>query len=577
MSYRNASSVLKRQREMKRGIRFTLMVCGESGTGKTTFINSLLDRNILPHKFQYNTMKGDATIPKTITYSNLNGVMSNAAEASKQFVPETADQEPGIAITETSVEIVDEDDSRLMLTIVDTPGFGENLNNSICTKEICNFLEQQFDLVLAEETKVRRNPRFEDTRVHVCLYFIFPTGHGLRELDIDTMKKLSKYVNVIPVIGRADSFTQTELINFKRYINEDIERFKIPIFQFSYDEDEDDQETVEEGRFLQQLQPFAVITSDETAIIDGKPTRVRSYPWAKIDINDTTVSDFPILRSVLLGSHMQDLKDITHDYLYENYRTERLSAVTDLRGDFPTADTGSVIGADTEPPSMSNLAAIANSKSMMKFGAVPAVPVTTAAAADTSIMSSGTVRHVGAEPDVDYVSVKLTDVSIGDDRASLRTTKTKQVVHSMLLSEDQNGSKKSSSKEGSVPDLLKSKRGSVYSLGEDEELKSMTDDGAGATTDKERGSYSPSIASSQISQNAVVDTRRLRKISETVPYMLRHQTLVSKQQKLEELERKSAIGLAKRAAELEKKAMQLKVKEKRLRERQRRVSEVSKE
>lgn len=25
------------------------------------------------------------------------------------------------------------------------------------------------------------------------------------------------------------------------------------------------------------------------------------------------------------SSHLQDLKEITHDYLYENYRTEKLS------------------------------------------------------------------------------------------------------------------------------------------------------------------------------------------------------------------------------------------------------------
>lgn len=36
-------------------------------------------------------------------------------------------------------------------------------------------------------------------------------------------------------------------------------------------------------------------------------------------------SDFLAIRSALLHSHLADLKEITHDFLYENYRTEALS------------------------------------------------------------------------------------------------------------------------------------------------------------------------------------------------------------------------------------------------------------
>eukprot|EP00842_Homolaphlyctis_polyrhiza_P006147 jgi/Hompol1/6533/HPOL_000186-RA len=39
--------------------------------------------------------------------------------------------------------------------------------------------------------------------------------------------------------------------------------------------------------------------------------------------------DFSKLRYMLLNSHLQDLKEITHDILYEQYRTEKLSMQTD--------------------------------------------------------------------------------------------------------------------------------------------------------------------------------------------------------------------------------------------------------
>ena len=54
-----------------------------------------------------------------------------------------------------------------------------------------------------------------DKRVHACLYFIAPTGHGVKPLDVEVMKKIHKKVNIIPVIGKADSCTVKEVNMFK--------------------------------------------------------------------------------------------------------------------------------------------------------------------------------------------------------------------------------------------------------------------------------------------------------------------------------------------------------------------------
>jgi cell division control protein 11 len=55
-------------------------------------------------------------------------------------------------------------------------------------------------------------------------------GHGLRELDIELMRRLSPLVNVIPVIGKADSLTPLELAESKKLIMEDIEHYRIPVY-----------------------------------------------------------------------------------------------------------------------------------------------------------------------------------------------------------------------------------------------------------------------------------------------------------------------------------------------------------
>lgn len=195
--------------------------------------------------------------------------------------------------------------------------------------EIVGYLERQYDDILAEESRIKRNPRFRDNRVHVLLYFITPTGHGLRELDIELMKRLSPRVNVIPVIGKADSLTPAELAESKKLIMEDIEHYRIPVYNFPYDVEEDDEDTVEENAELRGLMPFAIVGSEDFVEIENRKVRARQYPWGVVEVENPRHSDFLAIRSALLHSHLADLKEITHDFLYENYRTEKLSKSVD--------------------------------------------------------------------------------------------------------------------------------------------------------------------------------------------------------------------------------------------------------
>lgn len=52
------------------------------------------------------------------------------------------------------------------------------LQTSLSFSEIVGYLEREYDNILAEESRIKRNPRFRDNRVHAMLYFITPTGHG---------------------------------------------------------------------------------------------------------------------------------------------------------------------------------------------------------------------------------------------------------------------------------------------------------------------------------------------------------------------------------------------------------------
>jgi hypothetical protein len=53
------------------------------------------------------------------------------------------------------------------------------LSRVFCSfQEIVGYLERQYDDILAMESRIRRDPRFRDNRVHALLYFIQPTGHA---------------------------------------------------------------------------------------------------------------------------------------------------------------------------------------------------------------------------------------------------------------------------------------------------------------------------------------------------------------------------------------------------------------
>ena len=139
------------------------------------------------------------------------------------------------------------------------------------------------------------------------------------------MKRLSHRVNIIPVIGKADSLTPDELAESKKLVMEDVKHYRIPVYNFSYDLEEDDEDTIEGNAELRRLMPFAIIGSEDIFEIGGRKVRARQYPWGFVEVDNPRHSDFLAVRSALLHSHLADLKDITHDMLYENYRTEMLS------------------------------------------------------------------------------------------------------------------------------------------------------------------------------------------------------------------------------------------------------------
>lgn len=276
------------KKSIKKGFQFTLMVVGESGLGKSTLVNTLFNTAIYPTK-EAKELTNET--PKTIDIQTI-----------------TAD--------------IEENGVKLKLTIIDTPGFGDYVNNDNSWQPILENIEARFDAYLEQENRVNRK-RLIDTRVHACVYFIPPTGHGLRPLDIEFMKRLHHRVNLIPIIAKSDILSDDEIKSFKARILEDIAFNKIQIYQTPI-YDNDDAETIQENKDIILSIPFAVVGSDKPVKVGNKTIRGRKYPWGLIEVDNEEHCDFNKLRKMLIRTHMEELKEYTNEVLYEKYRSQKL-------------------------------------------------------------------------------------------------------------------------------------------------------------------------------------------------------------------------------------------------------------
>ncbi|KAG2732442.1 hypothetical protein G9P44_004859 [Scheffersomyces stipitis] len=283
----------------KQGSTFTIMVCGESGLGKTTFINTLFQSSLKSYQ--------------------------SASERHNKFT--SAHQNVDIDIVRA---ILEEKNFKIRLNIIDTPGFGNNVNNHDSWTPIIDFIDDQHESYMKQEQQPSRKDK-KDLRVHACLYFIRPTGHSLKPLDIEIMKRLSTRVNLIPVIAKSDTLSPSELETFKTRIRDVIEAQDINIYTPPLELD--DPASAEHSKQLIEAMPFAVIGSEEEVeVTPGQFVRGRKYPWGLVEVENEQHCDFKKLRSLLLRTNMLDLILSTNEFHFETFRSIKMGG-TDEDGE----------------------------------------------------------------------------------------------------------------------------------------------------------------------------------------------------------------------------------------------------
>lgn len=269
-------------KSVQNGFVFNIMCIGETGLGKSTLMDSL-----------FNTSFESVPSPHSL---------------------------PNVKLKAHTYEL-QENNVRLKLTICDTVGYGDQINKDDSFKAVVDYIDAQFEAYLQEELKIKRSlSNYHDSRIHVCLYFVCPTGHGLKSLDLVCMKKLDTKINIIPIIAKADTVSKNELQKFKAKIIQELQANGVQIYHFPTDDDS----VAEVNTSMNSHVPFAVVGSTDFIRIGNKMARARQYPWGTVQVENESHCDFVKLREMLIRTNMEDMREKTHTKHYELYRQKRL-------------------------------------------------------------------------------------------------------------------------------------------------------------------------------------------------------------------------------------------------------------
>lgn len=292
-----------------------MLLIGENGIGKKSFINTLCEQNV------YETNEtGDNGDGQAVGVDEM-GMDQKGMDSG----------EMGIGTKEVWVK----KDYPIRLTVHMTNNYGYNLDNSTNTSTITSFLDTQFEKKLQEEAKIQRNRYVKDGIIHLVVLFVTPKTKGLMSLEVELIKAIEQKCNLIIVIGKSDLLTEEELRTEKQLVNQSIKQHHLKVYsfvdeleeeadKFKFDEESDkdmnsiDREFITYFSSMQKLLPFSVINSTHFL-----QPNMRTGIMGPIDIDK--YSDIKYLKDIVFNLNLHEFKDLTSNIIYEGYRTERLT------------------------------------------------------------------------------------------------------------------------------------------------------------------------------------------------------------------------------------------------------------
>lgn len=261
-------------RYAQRGISMNIMVAGSHGLGKTAFTNTFFGQPILK--------------PQPFAESQNNRFWYNQDVCNIQV---------------SHFEAI-EGTVRVQFTIIEVDGIGDCVDNRGCYGEFVGILEGRLE---SHRTALQASVTslVADARVHLCFYLLAPLDR-IGSADIDTMKHISEYTNVVPVISKSDLLDPELLQEHKQILRDQLEASGISMF---------------EDRSMDVLAPFFIISAPT---MDESQAYEREYPWGSLNVLEYPKNDLLRLRRFIFTEATTRLfKEV--DLFYDRFRISRLA------------------------------------------------------------------------------------------------------------------------------------------------------------------------------------------------------------------------------------------------------------
>eukprot|EP01041_Mallomonas_annulata_P008258 gene8258-16989_t len=267
-------------------VNFNIMVIGEAGLGKSTFLQTLIDMNRWK----------DLTITRN----------------RPEMLTRTVDiQQMGSYLYESNMGDV-------QFSFYDTPGYGDFIDNQQSLDRLHDELLTRIESWVSIDAQIITNKDLLllDSRIHCCFYFISP--HRFKEIDRQSIMKLSELTPIIPIISKSDQMTMDEKSIFLNEVHLEISKIaemkEMYIYDVIYDFIEPSISTSENSTSNNLPSNIPNIFS-----IVSDPLYERSYPWGKCEVRYELHSDFMRLYRLLFesGLHIKRLRDVTQTLTIE--------------------------------------------------------------------------------------------------------------------------------------------------------------------------------------------------------------------------------------------------------------------
>lgn len=229
--------------------------------------------------------------------------------------------------------------TRLIVRIIDTPGYGDELDNKRALRPICKYARDALSRQYARERSAAGGHAHAEQQLHCLLYFVSP--HRLLNTDRLFLQTLQRHMPVVVVIAKADTLTDDELALQRAQMRRELRACGVAVYDFleggGGESDLARAAVTGEGRTAELAgSAGADEAAMERALVGPRYSRGRrpadplavlsrgaDYPWGSVSAADPAHSDSPLLQQLLLSHHTERLIELARAR-YRAYRAVRV-------------------------------------------------------------------------------------------------------------------------------------------------------------------------------------------------------------------------------------------------------------